>query len=63
LKDLVIRNWGDGSVVDHGDQNGWKSLILDFTSFRDKFVEGTMISLQERRDQMIVVEDYFVPVQ
>jgi hypothetical protein len=50
VRDLIMRNWGDGSIVDHANKRRWKSFIEDIPSSKDKFIDGMMLPLQERRE-------------
>ena len=60
LRDLVVRNWGDAAVVDQANLADWFSLMCDEESFQDKFMEGTLISLEKRREKVLVAKDYLV---
>ncbi|KAI4909142.1 hypothetical protein J4E85_011614 [Alternaria conjuncta] len=58
LMDLVVRNWGDGAIVDQADLPHWFSVICNEVYFQDKFMEGTLISLEKRREKVLVLKDY-----
>ncbi|KAI4675432.1 uncharacterized protein J4E84_010026 [Alternaria hordeiaustralica] len=61
LMDLVIRNWGDAAVVDLADLDSWFSFISDQPSdTRVKFMEGTLMSLEKRREKVLVAQEYLV---
>ena len=60
LADMVVRNWGDAAVVDQADLSEWVSVIEDEESgFMEKFVAGTLVSLEKRCEKVLVAEDYF----
>ena len=62
LADMVVRNWGDAAVVDQADLSEWVDVIGDEESgFMEKFVGGTLVSLEKRREKVLVAEDYFEP--
>ena len=58
LMDMVVRNWGDAAVVDQANLAGWFSLLGDEESFRDKFMKGSLIPLEKRREEALVLKDY-----
>jgi hypothetical protein len=60
VEDIIIKNWGDGLIMDYTDRSAWKFSISIRPSFKDKFIDGMMFSFQERREQPMVVEKYFV---
>ncbi|KAI4702657.1 hypothetical protein J4E89_010379 [Alternaria sp. Ai002NY15] len=55
----IIRNWGDAAVVDQEELKSWDSLLKSNDTFREKFLEGSLLSLEQRREKVLVVEDYF----
>lgn len=54
----MVRNWGDETVVDHGDLEIWTSMMNKYPEFVEKFLQGTMKSLQERRQLPMDPEEY-----
>lgn len=58
----IIRNWGDSAVVDQEELEPWSDLLRSSDAFRDKFLEGSLLSLKERRKKTLMAEDYFVDV-
>jgi len=58
LMDLVVRNWGDAAVVDQADLPHWFSVICNEIPFQDKFMEGSLIPLEKRREKVLVLKDY-----
>jgi hypothetical protein len=59
LEDVVIRNWGDQSVIDHKDE-GWASVLGTFKHFRTRFTKAVGLSFQERQQEPMVLEKYLV---
>jgi len=61
LMDLVIRNWGDAAVVDLADLDQWFSFINNQPpDTKVEFMEGTLMSLEKRREKVLVAKDYLV---
>jgi hypothetical protein len=60
LVDMVVRNWGDGAVVDHTDTR-WVEIMATHHPFRQKFLKGVAIALEKRREQPVRLADYLVP--
>ncbi|KAI4909091.1 uncharacterized protein J4E92_010699 [Alternaria infectoria] len=58
----IIRNWGDKAIVDQEELESWSDLFRSCDAFRDKFLEGSLLSLEERREKTLMAEDYFVAV-
>ncbi|KAH6865466.1 hypothetical protein BKA58DRAFT_389545 [Alternaria rosae] len=58
----IIRNWGDTAVVDQEELDTWSALLKSCNPFRDKFLEGSLLSLDQRREKVLMAEDYFVDV-
>jgi len=59
--DLVIRNWGDAAVVDLADLDQWFSFINNQPpDTKVEFMEGTLMSLEKRREKVLVAKDYLV---
>lgn len=58
FEDLVIRNWGDTSIVNHNDE-GWLKYLED-KAFRDKFVKSMGIPLEERQRIPMDITKYLV---
>ena len=58
FEDLVVRNWGDSAVLHHGDQGKWSEVLSQSTTFRNKFLAGTMQSLEKRRGTAMKLESY-----
>ncbi|KAI4605106.1 hypothetical protein J4E83_010842 [Alternaria metachromatica] len=56
---IIIRNWGDTAVVDQEEMESWSDLLRSCDALRDKFLEGSLLSLEERREKVLVAEDYF----
>lgn len=59
----IIRNWGDAAVVDQEDLESWASVLGSCDGFRTKFLEGSLLSLEKRREKVLVAEAYFVPLR
>jgi len=59
----IIRNWGDAAVVDQEDMESWAPVLGSCDGFRTKFLEGSLLSLEQRREKVLVAKDYFVPVR
>ena len=60
LEDLIVRDWGDASVVDQEDLTEWAPVISGEDRFSKKFFEGSILSLEQRREKAIMAEAYFV---
>jgi len=58
LMDLVVRNWGDGAVVDQADLAHWFSVMCNEVPFQDKFMIGSLIPLEKRLEEVLVLKDY-----
>ncbi|KAI4638578.1 hypothetical protein J4E93_009878 [Alternaria ventricosa] len=63
LADLTIRSWGDAAVVGQECMHAWASKINADEYFKEKFFEGSILSLEKRREKSLVAEDYFVNVR
>jgi hypothetical protein len=61
VADLVVRNWGDSKIVDAEDQDKWSTLLGSSSIFRDKFVKGTLQTIEKRREKPLLLEDYLIP--
>ncbi|RII12591.1 hypothetical protein CUC08_Gglean004708 [Alternaria sp. MG1] len=59
MEHLVVRNWGDASVVDQEDLQLWISRITRLDTFRDRFFKESLLSLDQRREKALVAKDYF----
>ncbi|KAF1850396.1 uncharacterized protein K460DRAFT_390910 [Cucurbitaria berberidis CBS 394.84] len=59
FEEMVIRNWGDTSVVDHTREE-WSLLIVKHESFRVKFMKGMAVSLEKRREEPMKLEHYLI---
>ncbi|KAI4677386.1 hypothetical protein J4E81_010960 [Alternaria sp. BMP 2799] len=57
---IIIRNWGDTAVVDQEELESWSDLLRSCDAFRDKFLEGSLLSLEERRKKTLMAEHYLV---
>lgn len=59
MQDIVIRNWGDDSVVDHKNML-WPILIQTDAVFQRNFFQGVAIPLDKRRELPMNLNKYFV---
>jgi len=60
LADMVVRNWGDAAIVDQAGLSEWVEVIEDeHSGFTEKFIAGALLSLEKRREKVLVAEDYF----
>jgi hypothetical protein len=59
LRDVVIRNWGDKSVV-HDDDMSWEDELGTVYKFRELFMRGVNRSLEQTREVPMDVERYLV---
>ncbi|KAF2654830.1 hypothetical protein K491DRAFT_748567 [Lophiostoma macrostomum CBS 122681] len=59
LEDIVVRNWGDESIVEKDDLS-WADEVRQGPRFRLKFVAAAGQSLEERRMKALQIEDYLV---
>jgi hypothetical protein len=58
FEDLIIRNWGDTSIIDH-NEDGWLTLLHD-DSLHGNFVLGMANSLEERQQNPMNLRKYLV---
>ncbi|CAI9626348.1 unnamed protein product [Alternaria burnsii] len=59
VQHLVIWNWVDASTVDQEDLEGWDSRITSCGNFRNMFFKGSLLSLGQRREKVLVAKDHF----
>lgn len=60
IEDLIVRNWGDSTIIDHGDEAMWATLLFKHERSRRKFLKASMLSLEKRREQPLKLSDYHV---
>jgi hypothetical protein len=60
FEDIVVRNWGDKLIIDHQDNRSWSKVLQGIKSFRDKFLDATMLSLEKRREHLMELANYMV---
>ncbi|CAN9124163.1 unnamed protein product [Alternaria sp. RS040] len=60
LQDVVIRNWGDATIMDHTDQERWSFFLGLCPSFREDFVSATKHSLEKRQKEELDFAKYLI---
>ena len=60
IQDVIVRNWGDDTIVQHGDQEIWSDTLEAFHDFRRVFIEATSQTLERRRERELSLEDYLI---
>ena len=60
IQDVIARNWGDDTIVQHGDQETWSDTLEACHHFRMIFIKAMSKTLEKRREQELSLEDYLV---
>jgi len=60
IQDVIVRNWGDGEIVEHAAGETWSDLLEACPYFRKVFIEATSQSLEGRRKQQISLQNYLI---
>ncbi|KAI4605120.1 hypothetical protein J4E83_010856 [Alternaria metachromatica] len=60
IQDVIVRNWGDDTIVQHGDQEQWSDTLEACHFFRMNFIEATRQSLERRREHQMSLADYLI---
>ena len=60
MQDVIVRNWGDDTIVHHAARNTWSYLLETCPYFRMVFIKATSKTLENRREQELSLEDYLI---
>ncbi|KAF2025567.1 hypothetical protein EK21DRAFT_116656 [Setomelanomma holmii] len=58
FEDIVARNWGDETIVSHGNKNTWKLLLTKRSRFRRKFLDCSLSTPEQRRAIPLNLDTY-----
>lgn len=58
FEDILMRNWGDKSVIHH--EHGVWSKVFEREELKERLVQAMAIPLKERRGEPMVLEKYLV---
>lgn len=60
IQDVIVRNWGDDTIVQHRDQEIWADTLEASHYFRRGFIEATSKTLEKRRERKLSLKDYLI---
>jgi len=60
IQDVIVRNWGDDTIIQHEDKEIWSDTVEACHDFRRVFIEATSQTLERRRERELSLEDYLI---